>query len=62
MPETDTAASMGEVLTKALGDGASSVTSYAKEGLVVMLPYALGIMGLYMGIRLSINFFRSVAN
>ncbi len=47
-----------EAFKTALNNTVTSVESYVSTAL----PYALTVMGLLLGIRIGVNFFKSLAN
>lgn len=53
---------MSEAVKAELAKAFGSVQAQAMDGILVALPFALSIMGLGMGIRIAINFFKGVAN
>lgn len=53
---------MSDVLKTALTTAFTSVQTDVTSMVELALPIGLGIMGLFMAIRLGIGFFRSVAN
>ena len=50
-----------EVVT-ALQEGVGKVAQGGQEGLVAILPAGLGLFGLFFGVRIAINFFKSLAH
>lgn len=50
-----------EVIT-AITEGCQKVATGAQEGIVAVLPLGLGVFALIFGIRIAINFFRSLAH
>lgn len=50
-----------EVIT-AITEGCQKVVKGAQEGITAVLPLGLGIFALTFGIRIAINFFRSLAH
>lgn len=50
-----------EVVT-ALQEGVGKVAQGGQEGLVAILPAGLGVFGLFFGVRIAINFFKSLAH
>lgn len=50
-----------EVIT-ALQEGVGKVAQGGQEGLVAILPAGLGVFGLFFGVRIAINFFKSLAH
>lgn len=55
---TETTNIMVDAFKSALGNTVSSVETYVSTAL----PYALTVMGLLLGIRIGVHFFRSLAN
>ncbi len=53
---------MTEAMTTAFTTALTAVQTDVQGMVVAALPIGLGIMGLFLAIRLGINFFRSVAN
>lgn len=49
-------------ITTALSTWGTSFSSDATSVVTTMLPIALGILGLFMAIKLGIKFFRNTAN
>lgn len=49
-------------MTAAFSTALNTIESDVVSMVTVALPIGLGIMGLFLAIRLGINFFRSVAN
>lgn len=50
-----------EVIT-AITEGCQKVATGAQEGITAVLPLGLGVFALIFGIRIAINFFRSLAH
>lgn len=50
-----------EVIT-AITEGCQKVATGALEGITAVLPLGLGVFALIFGIRIAINFFRSLAH
>lgn len=50
-----------EVVT-AIQEGVGKVAQGGQEGLVAILPAGLGVFGLFFGVRIAINFFKSLAH
>ena len=50
-----------EVIT-AITEGCQKVATGAQEGITAVLPLGLGVFALVFGIRIAINFFRSLAH
>lgn len=50
-----------EVIT-AITEGCKKVVTGAQEGITAVLPLGLGVFALTFGIRIAINFFRSLAH
>lgn len=50
-----------EVIT-AITEGCQKVATGAQEGITAVLPLGLGLFALIFGIRIAINFFRSLAH
>lgn len=50
-----------EVIT-AITEGCEKVAKGAQEGITAVLPLGLGVFALIFGIRIAINFFRSLAH
>ena len=50
-----------EVIT-AVTEGCEKVAKGAQEGITAVLPLGLGVFALIFGIRIAINFFRSLAH
>lgn len=50
-----------EVIT-AITEGCKKVATGAQEGITAVLPLGLGVLALIFGIRIAINFFRSLAH
>lgn len=46
----------------ALQEGVGKVAQGGQEGLVAILPAGLGVFGLFFGVRIAINFFKSLAH
>lgn len=46
----------------ALQQGVDKVAQGGQEGLVAILPAGLGVFGLFFGVRIAINFFKSLAH
>lgn len=46
----------------ALQQGVDKVAQGGLEGLVAILPAGLGVFGLFFGVRIAINFFKSLAH
>lgn len=46
----------------ALQQGVDKVAQGDLEGLVAILPAGLGVFGLFFGVRIAINFFKSLAH
>lgn len=46
----------------ALKEGVGKVAQGGQEGLVAILPAGLGVFGLFFGVRIAINFFKSLAH
>lgn len=46
----------------ALQHGVDKVAQGGQEGLVAILPAGLGVFGLFFGVRIAINFFKSLAH
>ena len=53
---------LSEKVSEILTNGYLDVAQMAQDGVLVALPIGLGIVGLVAGIRISINFFRSLAH
>lgn len=51
-----------EAMKTAYTTALQNVQSDVFDMVLTALPYGLGIMGLFLGIRLGINFFRSIAH
>lgn len=45
-----------------LQQGVDKVAQGGQEGLVAILPAGLGVFGLFFGVRIAINFFKSLAH
>lgn len=52
---------MSESLTTALTTAFNSISTDVMDVAEVALPVALGIVGLFLAVRLGIKFFKSVA-
>lgn len=61
MGETLASSGLGEEVVEALEKSFSDVSSMATEGILAALPFGLGVMGLSLGIRIAINFFKGIA-
>lgn len=46
----------------ALQQCVDKVAQGGQEGLVAILPAGLGVFGLFFGVRIAINFFKSLAH
>lgn len=46
----------------AITDGCQNVATGAQEGIIAVLPLGLGVFALLFGIRIAVNFFRSLAH
>lgn len=46
----------------AITEGCQKVATGAQEGITAVLPLGLGVFALIFGIRIAINFFRSLAH
>mgnify|MGYP001034077434 CR=1 FL=1 len=53
---------MTDAMKTALTDAFSGISADVFEIMGVALPIGLGIAGVFIAIRLGINFFRSIAN
>lgn len=53
---------MSEAMTTAFETALTGVKTDVVSMVTTALPIGLGIMGLFLAIRLGINFFRSIAN
>ncbi|MCB5712129.1 major coat protein [Lactonifactor longoviformis] len=53
---------MSEAMTTAVETALTSVKTDVTGIVTTALPIGLGIMGLFLAIRLGIGFFRSIAN
>ena len=53
---------MSEAMTTAFSTALTSVQADVTTMVTTALPIGLGIMGLFLAIRLGINFFRSIAH
>ena len=53
---------MSEAITTAVKTGLTQVGTDTQSLITTALPIGLGIMGVFMAIRLGIGFFRSIAN
>lgn len=51
-----------DTMKTAMTNGFSQVATDVSSVVATALPIGLGIMGLFLGIRLAIGFFRSVAH
>lgn len=51
-----------EAVVNAIQEGVAKVGTGAQEGLVAILPAGLGVFALFFGVRIAINFFRSLAH
>ena len=49
-------------VTPAITEGCKKVATGAQEGITAVLPLGLGVFALIFGIRIAINFFRSLAH
>lgn len=59
---TASASLISEAMKTAYNTALSGVQSDVVDMVATALPYGLGIMGLFLGIRLGISFFRSIAH
>ena len=63
MGETATVASgMSKAVKDAITSGVTSVQGGVTDGVTAVLPGAMAIIALTMGIRICINFFKGVAH
>lgn len=53
---------MDENIKTAITTACQTVVDTCKDGIVAVLPIGLGLMAITMGIRISVGFFRSLAN
>lgn len=53
---------MTDAMKTALADGFSGISADVFEIMGISLPIGLGIAGVFIAIRLGVNFFRSIAN
>lgn len=53
---------MSETMTTAFSTALEAVKTDVTTMVTTALPIGLGIMGLFLAIRLGVNFFRSIAN
>lgn len=51
-----------EAVVNAIQEGVGKVSTGAQEGLVAILPAGLGVFALFFGVKIAINFFRSLAH
>lgn len=59
---TAAAGVISDAMKAAYSTALQGVQSDVFDMVTTALPYALGIMGLFLGIRLGIGFFRSIAH
>lgn len=52
---------MNEAIKTAITTACQGAVDVCKDGIVAVLPIGLGLMAITMGIRISVNFFRSLA-
>lgn len=57
-----TTVTMAEEIKTAITTACQSAVDVCKDGIVAVLPIGLSLMAITMGIRISIGFFRSLAN
>lgn len=57
-----TSTAMAEEIKTAITSACQSAVDVCKDGIVAVLPIGLSLMAITMGIRLSVRFFRSLAN
>ena len=53
---------MDESIKTAITTACTTVVDTCKDGIIAVLPIGLGLMAITMGIRISVGFFRSLAN
>ena len=53
---------MDENIKTAITTACQTAVDTCKDGIVVVLPIGLGLMAITMGIKISVGFFRSLAN
>lgn len=53
---------MDENIKTAITTACQTAVDTCKDGIVAVLPIGLGLMAIIMGIRISVGFFRSLAN
>lgn len=53
---------MDESIKTAITTACTTAVDTCKDGIIAVLPIGLGLMAITMGIRISVCFFRSLAN
>lgn len=53
---------MDESIKTAITTACTTAVNTCKDGIIAVLPIGLGLMAITMGIRISVGFFRSLAN
>lgn len=53
---------MDENIKTAITTACQTAADTCKDGIVAVLPIGLGLMAITMGIKISVGFFRSLAN
>ena len=53
---------MDESIKTAITTACTTAVDICKDGIIAVLPIGLGLMAITMGIRISVGFFRSLAN
>lgn len=53
---------MDENIKTAITTACQTAVDTCKDGIVAVLPIGLGLMAITMGIKISVGFFRSLAN
>ena len=53
---------MDENIKTAITTACQTAVDTCKDGIIAVLPIGLGLMAITMGIRISVGFFRSLAN
>ena len=53
---------MDENIKTAITTACQTAVDTCKDGIIAVLPIGLGLMAITMGIKISVGFFRSLAN
>lgn len=58
----DSTSVLSESITQALVDGCTKVAQGATEGIAAVIPLGLNVFAITVGLRIALNFFRSLAH